>query len=38
MALCGVDGNVLSVLHFTKLHTIWPIYATRDEAIEAVHR
>ncbi|MBI3862545.1 MAG: STAS domain-containing protein [Planctomycetia bacterium] len=36
LALCNVSHNVLDVLRVTKLHAIWPIYATRDHALAAV--
>lgn len=36
MALCGVQPLCREVLHVAHLDTIWPIYATRDEAIASV--
>lgn len=36
MALCNVSDNVIQVLRVTKLHTIWPIYASREQALSAV--
>jgi|SRR5579872_4150216 len=36
MALCNVSENVAQVLRITKLHAVWPIYGTRDEALAAV--
>jgi anti-anti-sigma factor len=37
LALCNVSDNVVQVLRVTKLHTIWPIYATRDQALVAMN-
>lgn len=37
LALCNVDDDLLNVLRFTKLHMIWPIHGTRQEALNAVH-
>ena len=36
LALCNVSDNVAQVLRVTKLHTIWPIYGTRDQALSAI--
>jgi anti-anti-sigma factor len=36
LALCNVSENILQVLRVTKLHAIWPIYASRDQALAAV--
>lgn len=36
LALCNVSENVIQVLRVTKLHTIWPIYTTRDQALAAI--
>jgi anti-anti-sigma factor len=36
LALCNVSDNVMMVLRATKLNAIWPIYATRDQALTAV--
>ena len=36
LALCNVSENILQVLRITKLHTIWPIYGTREQALAAV--
>ena len=36
LALCNVSDNVTQVLRVTKLHTIWPIYGTRDQALAAL--
>lgn len=36
LALCNVSAGVLLVLRATKLQTVWPIYATRQEAIAAL--
>ncbi len=37
LALCNVSDNVIQVLRVTKLHTIWPIYSTRDQALAAIN-
>jgi anti-anti-sigma factor len=36
MALCAVQPFCHEILHVSRLDTIWPIYATRDEAVGAV--
>jgi len=36
LALCDVAGPIVDVLRCTRLHTVWPIYASRDEALAAV--
>lgn len=36
LALCHVSENVIQVLRASKLHTTWPIYISRDEAVRAV--
>ncbi len=36
LALCNVSENVVEVLRITKLHTVWPIYASRDQALSAL--
>jgi anti-anti-sigma factor len=36
LALCNVSENVSQVLHITKLHAIWPIYGSREQALSAV--
>lgn len=36
LALCNVAPQVFELLRITKLHTIWPIYSSRDEALHAV--
>jgi anti-anti-sigma factor len=36
LALCNVSEGVLLVLRATKLQTVWPIYATRQEALAAM--
>jgi len=36
MALCAVHSYCQEVLRVSHLDTVWPIYATRDEAIRAV--
>ena len=36
LALCNVSDNVTQVLRVTKLHAIWPIYGTRDQALAAI--
>ncbi|MGQ0636015.1 MAG: STAS domain-containing protein [Planctomycetaceae bacterium] len=36
LALCNLSDTVHQVLRVTKLHAVWPIYATRDEALAAV--
>lgn len=38
LALCNVSENVAQVLHITKLHAIWPIYGTREQALSAVEQ
>jgi anti-anti-sigma factor len=36
LALCNVSENVVQVLRVTKLHAVWPIYATREEALRII--
>jgi anti-anti-sigma factor len=36
LALCNVSENVGQVLRVTKLQTVWPIYANRDQALAAL--
>jgi anti-anti-sigma factor len=36
LALCNVSENVTQVLRVTKLHAIWPIYGTRDQALAGI--
>lgn len=36
MALAGVSGRAKELLHITSLDFVWPIYATRREAVEAL--
>jgi len=36
LALCNVSENVLQVLQITKLHTVWPIYGSREQAQAAI--
>ena len=36
MALCGVSPRAGELLRITALATVWPIYATRREALEAM--
>jgi len=36
LALCNVSENVTQVLRLTKLQTVWPIYASRQEALAAL--
>lgn len=36
MALCNVSEPIAEVLRFTKLYTLWPIYADRQEALAAI--
>ena len=36
MALCAISDPVFQILRITKLHTVWPIYTTRDEALASV--
>lgn len=38
LALCNVSDNVAEVLRVTKLQTVWPIYANRDQALTALGR
>lgn len=33
LALCRVSGPVHDTLRITKLHTVWPIFDTREEAL-----
>lgn len=36
LALCNVSESVTQVLRITKLQTVWPIYADRDQALAAI--
>jgi anti-anti-sigma factor len=36
IALAGPNENIRHVLHLTSMDTVWPIYGTQDEAIEAL--
>jgi anti-sigma B factor antagonist len=36
LALCNISEQVFQILRVTKLHTVWPIYGTRDEALAFV--
>jgi anti-anti-sigma factor len=36
LALCNVSESVVQVLRVTKLQTVWPIYATREQALTAI--
>ena len=36
MALCCVSAPVMDVLRVTKLHTVWPLHATREAAERSV--
>ena len=36
MALAGVSGRAKELLHLTSLDFVWPIYANRREAVEAL--
>ena len=36
MALAGVSGRARELLHLTSLDFVWPIYASRREAVEAL--
>lgn len=36
MALAGVSGRAKELLHLTSLDFVWPIYASRREAVEAL--
>lgn len=36
VALCNTSDFQLDVLHATKLDSVWPIYPTRPEALEAL--
>lgn len=36
MALCNVSDKILEILHVTKLHAMWPIYASREDALRAI--
>jgi anti-sigma B factor antagonist len=36
MALSGVSDRAKELLHLTSLDFVWPIYATRREAVEAL--
>jgi len=35
MALCNVSEDIQKVLHLTKLHTLWPIHSSREEALRS---
>jgi anti-anti-sigma factor len=36
MALCGVHDLCVEILEITHLSSLWPIYSTRDQAIDAL--
>ncbi len=36
MVLCNVHEGVQEVLRLTKLHTLWPIYASCEEALRSL--
>ncbi len=36
MALSGVHPFCVEILRVTRLHTLWPVYPTRDEAVAAL--
>lgn len=36
LALCNISDPVFQILRITKLHTVWPIYGSRDEALAFV--
>lgn len=36
MVLCGVQENARELLRITALDTLWAIYDTREEALEAI--
>ena len=36
LALCHVSENIMQILRVTKLHTTWPIYGSREEALKAI--
>lgn len=36
MALCGITPITREILHVSRFDTLWPIFATRREAIDAV--
>jgi anti-anti-sigma factor len=36
MALCHVSDQVFQILRMTKLHTVWPILVSREDALRAV--
>jgi anti-anti-sigma factor len=36
MALCSLSDTGREILHVTRFDTLWPIYASRSEALEAV--
>lgn len=36
LAICHVSESAAQILRMTKLHTVWPIYVSRDDALRAV--
>lgn len=36
MVLCGLHPLARDLLHITALDTLWPIYETREQALEAI--
>jgi anti-sigma B factor antagonist len=36
LALCNVSEGVIQVLRMTKLQTVWPIYASREQALISI--
>ena len=36
LALCHLSPKVLEVLQLTKLHLIWPVHGTREDALRSV--
>jgi anti-anti-sigma factor len=36
LVVCGVNSVLRDILHVTRFDTLWPIYNTRDEALQAV--
>lgn len=38
LAMCNLSDKAYQILRVTKLHAMWPIYATRDEALQAIGR
>lgn len=37
MVLCNVSDGIQEVLRLTKLQTLWPIHATRDDALRSLN-